>query len=453
MGEKIKHILFDNFAWKIGAIIFAIILWMYCMNITNPIESHWFKVDLQLENYDKLTELNLVLTNESTLRDIKVDIMVKGSRTDLDYLAKNQQLISARLDLGVSNIINSDRLPGETDAYYEVEILDNMGRYEIVHSVRIKVPVALDRIRTRPFAIKTNKIGNVMDGYIDLTPVLTPESISIRESETMLNRIKDVSVEIVLTDVNGDIVKTVTPVAYDFEGNPIDLDLSAYPIGVTVRVLKKEQRSIDRPVIVGEVAEGYAITSIDYEPKTVTVIGTEAELAKLGRLKIDALDVTGLEETKVFDTVDLTQYFKDSEGNDLEIDTEVGTEKKLSVTVNVEKIVSASFVVPVEQINVQGQSSRLYGRIIDENYEVTIRGLESLVKNISEIDFTGSISVYNLDVGTHDVNVLISMPSGIEFDPAAPLPSVKFEVFDPDNIPDDIINLPDEPDTADSTNP
>lgn len=125
---------------------------------------------------------------------------------------------------------------------------------------------------------------------------LVPVSISIEGQESVLNKLKEGDVSVIL-DLNGvNTGKVSLPVSIDKVTVPKAVNvIEISPLSVDLLIEEKVRKSVPvRPIIVGLPAEGFLIKAIEVTPAEVEIEGMRKDVARVYFVKTDIIDVTGV---------------------------------------------------------------------------------------------------------------------------------------------------------------
>jgi len=123
-----------------------------------------------------------------------------------------------------------------------------------------------------------------------------PLSVSIEGQESVLNKLKEGDVSVIL-DLNG--VKTgkvSLPVSIDEVTVPKAVNVTEIsPLSVDLLIEEKVRKSVPvRPIIVGLPAGGFLIRAIEVIPSEVQIEGMRKDVARVYFVKTDIIDITGV---------------------------------------------------------------------------------------------------------------------------------------------------------------
>lgn len=130
--------------------------------------------------------------------------------------------------------------------------------------------------------------------YVLGIPTLSDQEVIIRASQDTLDKIGMVKVLIDVSKVTGDFTKQGTVVAYDQNGQRMDVDILPAVVNATVGVTSPNKTVPVAVSPVGEIPNQMAIDSITYDHQTITIYGQETILGAINTVlvPIDATTLT-----------------------------------------------------------------------------------------------------------------------------------------------------------------
>lgn len=408
ISEYIIKTVSRNFGWKLFSLIFAIIIWFIVMNVINPTEVQSFAVNITLLNQDKLTEKGFSIMNLEDILSKKVDIKIKSTRPALDELSKNKKEITATIDLQQFDIL----YPSDIAEPINVSIIPNIPsnyvyNYEIVNFTPGSIVIQLENITELKKEIVVELTGDVMDGYIATQPEINYNSVTVKGPTSELEKVDTVKVETDISDANSDISRSIAPVVYDSDGNVLE-GLTLYPqnINLSIGINKYGQIPVEKPVLRGNPKEGFVISSVVCNPEYIEIIGDTSEIAKIKRIALPAIDIEGLEATKIF-RFNASDYF---EGADIEIES--GKKSQISVIVNIAQSVKKEIEISSKNFEVQGNNSE-FDVILPDKIFVELTAMDEIFESLDISTIKGIIDIAGLTEGEHTVSVKLELPEGV----------------------------------------
>lgn len=287
--------LTNNFWMKLLSLGIAIVFWFVIINSEDPVESRTFRdVPVKTLNEEQVLEREKVL---EVIAGETVDVEVEGRRSVLDQLTEKD--IEATADLSEVSFMDTVLIKVNVPAYPDVTVLN---------SAENVMKLLFDDYVTERFSFRVKTIGEPMADYYVGDALPSPNIIQISGAKTVLDKIKEVVLEVDVSGRSVDFTTTAVPVVYDMNGDVVSsskltLQMEAEAVAVNVPILASKEMKV-RVVTTGEVEEGYELLAenIDFQPETVRVAGTKEDLEKLGyylEVKVDVDGQTGTIEKNV----------------------------------------------------------------------------------------------------------------------------------------------------------
>ena len=194
-------------------------------------------------------------------------------------------------------------------------------------------------------------------------------------------------------------VKDIPLVAYDTEGNIIDVEIVPKTVAANVVITSPSKEIPVRivPVGIDELAFGKSIKSIESSLSKVTVYGTQEAVDGIEQLDVE-IDVKGLDSNKDYNVT---------------LKKPKGITELSSKTMTVKVVIDDSSTKEFENISVQSEnlaSNLKVQALSDENRQVTVvvSGSEDAINSIQASDIMAYIDLSNYGVGEHEVEVQVT---------------------------------------------
>lgn len=285
--------------------------------------------------------------------------------------------------------IEYENLPDNLKAYIEPKSLD----------------VAIERRATRDFAVDVEfvNLDNLPVGYELGEVEVIPNTVTIVSSEAVIDQIAMVKVYIDVTDLKESIRNREVPISvYDIQGN--DLKVRVEPASVTVSVpVDRPSKTVPLTIATkGKLKEGFEIDSME-APKEIELFGKREILNEVNGLSTKELDVSKIDKSGEYE-VDLDF----PEGV-------VANDETTKVKVNLVQ----SKVFEDLHIDAKGQGNKMVTFVNPDHSRVDVMasGSDTLIRDLVKKDIAATIDVTALKEGKHKVNVQVSGPKDIKFDP------------------------------------
>lgn len=403
MFKNIQKLLTNNLGWKLFSIIGAIILWILVINIINPLETRSFTTTVRFENEETLNKRDLVIANKNDIEDLKISVKVKGKKTALDTLEKNQNRIKATINLqsSIYGITISD--PNYIPIRIDYSGTDTFSTDSISPET---VRVIFEEIETVTKEIQVKTIGEPENGFVTLPAEITPSTVEVKGASSLIAKLDSVKVPIDITGISESLEAKGTLEAYDSSGNIIDgLQLNISEANVKLPINKYKKVPI-RATYEGIQEDGYRFTGADLSMDYVEVVGDKESIDNFNELVLEKINISGFNKTETR-TYDLRKFLPTN------IDIKNGTPNEVTVTINISKEETKQFNVPVSNIIVIGASTNQLS-FNQENISINLNGISSTINNLKLSDIRCSIDLNGYGIGNHNVPVKISVPSGIK---------------------------------------
>jgi YbbR domain-containing protein len=266
-----KERLTRNLSLKILSLLLAGILWIVILNVDDPADTQTFKnIPVTRINESALVSKDKVY---DVISGDTVNVTVKAKRSIIESL--NISDFRATADLSKLSIVNAVpidvNVPGHGD---DVEIIDQND---------LTMKVSIENLATQQFRIEVVEKGKVSEGYYIKEKTARPNMLQVSGAESVINKIKQVVVEIDVTNADESFMKTVIPKVYDKNGTLMDSSKMIFnydEIDVSVDLLKTKVVSLFVDVE-GTPFYGHEFAGIEYEPKQVVIAGEQSELDKV----------------------------------------------------------------------------------------------------------------------------------------------------------------------------
>jgi YbbR domain-containing protein len=392
---KIK--MSENFGLKILSLAIAFILWFIVGNINDPVTVRTISdIPVQIINEDVLESINKVY--EITEGDT-VSVTARGKSSIVKNLKASD--FTATADLSKLSIVDAVPIDISLSSRDANQVDLTLGK---VNTVKVKIE---DRTEVMlPVTVET--VGNVRSGYAIGSKTSSPNLVEVSGSETVINKLKEIRVQVDVDNAYKDISTRQSVKFYDQNGDQVEsASIECETAAVDVNIELWQTKEI--PVVMetdGNVASGYGVVTFEYEPKTVTVAASDEDLEKLTEITLDPLDVSGkkesLEKTITLDTSILPKgvIFQD---NTVDLVAKAVIEKKI----NREISLSSS------DITVKGLKTGEKATFGANSYTIRVESYASKISDITGIAFEPYINVSEIDEDTGRVLVHLTNPNGV----------------------------------------
>lgn len=432
--KKLIRFFTVNLFWKILSVIFAITLWIVAVAINNPIQNKSMLIPLSLINLNELTDNGYILLNQDELESTNVEIIYSATRTMVDSMEDAKDDIRATLDLKPLDIAYGYEMGENIPLTVQVSLPSyltyaNQNFVELESYISISprhVSVVLDQFITREVPVSVNIIGEPVDGYVDTTAVVTPNTIRISGAKSKVSLIKNVETSIDITDATQDVNRSSGIVILDGNREPVsNIEISTSDVEITVPI--KKYKSIPVNVgVTGQVADNFDIISVEIEPTHIEIFGTEEEVDEFKTLALDAINVDDFSETSSIN-IDVRPYLLETSLN-----VRNDTPHEVVVTVNIGAVITKEITVSTQNISATG----LKGSVeLPADISFTITGLQYIIDELDETAIKGNMNLSELAEGTHLAPVEFILPKGVTIISVEPM--LEVTIIDTNSLEED----------------
>ncbi|MGI6361086.1 MAG: YbbR-like domain-containing protein [Bacillota bacterium] len=380
------------FGYKIAAVALAVLLWIYVMQVQNPLTEQIYTVSLEPRNL----AADYILSDQS----YQIQVRVEGNKQFLDNTTAKD--LEAYADFEGLEV-------GQHTVKVEVIAPEQM---EVVSVNPQKVTVNVEKLQTKSFYPEVKIAGKVEGDYMMLTPVVTPEQVKISGSASYLERIDQVYVTVDVSDLNNNFQRSLTIEAADDKGDVITQWLTVTPqfVDVFIPIISQAPEKLVpiEVAIVGEPASGYLMSRIIVEPSFLAIYGDLDTLLEIPNIVTAPIDISGATKTL-------------NQAVDLVVDKRItlGAASKVTVSIQIEASKSRLF----ENIGVyeQNLADQLTAQIKDPTVTARVFGPASSIDALKEGDIMAYVDCSDLGTGSYSLPVKISSPANISSQSISPV--------------------------------
>lgn len=328
-----------------------------------------------------------------------VDITMIGTKANL-YLAKQLPTQAVTVDL-------SDLKVG----VHQVEL-----KYkQSITSVEYKLDPSTVTVVVSPKQSVTKNISEEVVNLDDLDSKLSIESVNLSKDQIIAkgteSKLKEVSSIKALLNINdlsepkvgANKLKNVPVIAYDKDGNIMDIELVPNKVDATINIESpsKEVPLEIVPTGIDSIVFGKSIEKLEANVSKLTIYGPNDVLDSINKVSVN-VDVTDLKDNKTFTkTIKKPKGVRDLSVKTVTVEIKLGDEASTEVS-NVKlsyKNLNSNYVVQVTQ---------------DSTTEIPVilKGVKSVISDISAADIQAYVDLKGLEVGEHEVDVVVTGNDG-----------------------------------------
>ncbi|MBX9957656.1 hypothetical protein H7T43_22535 [Peribacillus simplex] len=367
-----------------------------------------------------------------------VDVTLKGAKSLL-INAKNQRDFKVYVDLSDPAISMGDR----TVTFKISELNEKLVATIDPEYAEVNVQ---ERV-TKEFSVEAEYNSSLLEeGYTAGQPTVSPKTVKITGAKDAIEQISYVKANLEISKgLNETVNSKATVKALDRDLNKLDVTIEPSSVAVSLNVSIPSKTVSIEPKQTGKAKDGIRITSISVDPKEVTLFGSETSLEKIDEInlpvnisKIDGdteleLDLNkpesvqkmslGKAQVKIrTEKVDVDEENAEPVVEEEEPETEQKQE---------EQVVEEKPKPEEEEDEAAAIESKTFNNIQivpvgirdDQDAElesdvtsITLLGEADDLKKITKDDINLTVDVSNLDEGTHDVDLAVTVPEGVEWE-------------------------------------
>lgn len=321
-----------------------------------------------------------------------VDITLIGTKANL-YLAKQLPTQDVIVDL-------SDLKPGVHKVNLRYKQAITSVEYKLDPSVATIV-VSSKKSETRDIEYDVVNL-NKLDSKLAISDVkLDTDEVIIKGTEENLTKVSKIKALVNVSDMidpkaGTNNLKDVPLVAYDENGKVMDVEMVPSKVNSTIEIESPSKEVPIKVVTTGNVVFGKAIKKITTSVDKVTIYGNSKVLDKTDSIQIK-VDVSDLKSNKQYTkTIKKPSGIRDISTKTINIEIELDDEATTELSG-----VRLGYINLDPNYTVQATSESSTEVI------VILKGVESVISNISSTDVEAYVDLKNLGVGEHEVDVKV----------------------------------------------
>ena len=364
MMERLKE---SRWLYILVSVLIAVAFWLYIRNVQNTASDYTiYNVPVQITNSRVLNERGLTV---ASLSQDTVNVTVNAPWSVQRNLNRNNIVatvdVSTITEAGSYELACTPRLPTNvdtTDAYFPA------------NQETQTITVTVDTLTTETMNVEVRLEGNVADGYQAGTPVADPETVTISGTPDAVARVRRVVAVLQAEDLDQSFAGSLPLVMLDADGNEITdtnatLSQDTAYVTMTVGVVKEVDLTVNLIPGGGASADNGTVT-VDIQPSTITVVGTQEELSALTEISLGSIDLAQVIGTSTLTMpIELSPTLENADGV---------TEAQVTVTVS--GLETRSF--DVTNISVINVPDPYVPNLVTTTRTVVVRGSASVLDQI-----------------------------------------------------------------------
>lgn len=394
MKEKLTR----NVGLKILSVLLAAILWLAITNMDDPVRYEIFRdvpVTIKNEGIINTPNQSYVITEGET-----IDFKVAARRSIIESLSDSDFDVTA--DFAHLSKVNSVNINITPKRYKdEIEVVD---RGDVQN-----MTINIEELSQKDFKINVVEKGKVQEGYYLGPESASPNMIRISGPKSRIEQIKQVVVEVDVEGASSFVRKLSEPIALDEEGNVIDPTRLSFShnyieVGLELYLIKEIPLTV---TTTGEPADGYVMTGIEYQPKTIEIAAENSKLSSINSLEV-SWDIAGATGS-IEEFLGLQKWL--DEGVHL-----VGEDTTASVNITIEKLEVKEISIWPNDIELKNKSPYLDSTYITKGpIKVNILGPTSEIESVTRNNLEPFVELLGYSAGTYYLDIATDISQNISF--------------------------------------
>jgi len=386
MKEKLTR----NIGLKVLSIILAAILWLVITNADDPVSTEdFFNVPVEIINKDAIASRDLIY---DIIEGEAIDFTVAARRSIADELTVSDFKVTA--DFAKLSDVYAVTINISCPRYGEdVTVTD--GLYQVMK-------VNLEQLSEKHFKVNVVQKGKAAEGYY-VSEKTASTIIRVSGPKSKIESIKDIVVEVDVSEVTEPFRAIEEPKALDEEGDEIDrsnLTFSENSVAINIGIYKTKTINLQIKAT-GQPAEGYVMTNVEFQPTTIEVAGEDEALKNIQYLPVDE-SITGAKEN-IEKEVSIQEHLED--GIVL-----VGENQTATIYITIEKAETKELTIWPGDIDIRNKSESL-GLTYLTTGPITVRvtGPAKELGNLSRSTLKPYIDLSNYSAGTYAAEIGVDL--------------------------------------------
>lgn len=368
--------------YMIVAVLISAVLWTYVAQSQNPMEEKLYEIPLE---YNNLPAAMAVVDKLDTVK-----VRVQGYSGILENVDTRD--ITAALDLSDANI-------GQYVAKISIELPAGV---QLISVTPVDVEVNIQELESVEVPVEIDYSGvTAKDGCQLLTPTPGTDAVVVSGAKDNVAKIDEAVVRMPSCTLGESYSGTLPVIIYDKNGNSLEDLVEVMPETVDVMLpVVADSPSKVAPIsanLVGEPAEGYAVSRIVISPNIVTAYANQAALDAIDYIYTEAIDIKGAKG-------DISVRVGLVSDDGVRLDNEDGVD----VLVQIERETERTFDnVQIKLVNSNGGNKYI---LSSDVATVTVRGPESVLAALSANNISVEADMAGLQRGRNTVRLIYNSP-------------------------------------------
>lgn len=393
-----KKILTNNIGLKLLSLLFAVVFWLIVVNIDDP------EVSRTIQGIPVTTLDSEVITAKNQVYSIvsgnEVTITVKGPRSEVDKMDKDDFIAEAPF----SEKSNVDAVP--------IYVTFRNSKYDKDCEITQKtmtMKLNIEDIVTKTYEIEINHTSELTSSYYLGKESLEPSSVTVSAPESVINQIKNISVDVDLSSHTEDFTVPLNIKYYSEAGTPVNMGTNVTTNVSTASYSANIYTVREVPLkfgTTGSVADGYELVEVTGEKNTLKIAGPNAAKIESIVFPDELINISDASKNVSVDVDVLAQL-----PSGVSLCNE--SDATMKVTAKIEKLVANTYRLPVSEIDKNNIPSGYTAEIAEQNVNIVLSGLQKYHDEFNVNNLNAYIDLKNTIEGRNEVIVKFTVPEGL----------------------------------------
>ncbi len=290
MNNKVKRpfssYVTNNLALKIFSIIFAIILWSFVINDTNPSRTKVLRdVPIKITGLESLESIGLTLRDDYSEQLFTV---VRASVSHSDFKRIDKDMVTATVD------VSKLSAEGTYDVNVNVLFSGNVD-VSLLSTTPSSISVKVDPLISADVPLNVVTKGTLNEGFVSVAPVY-PETVHISGSNYYVDKITKAVLEVDLSTLEDGDIYTGPCTFYNSLENIVPFTATNVTVDMDIQTTKTVKIDLSDAVKnTDKVQSGYQYDGI--EASSVTICAHAGVLKNMTSVSALAIDLSGKDIT------------------------------------------------------------------------------------------------------------------------------------------------------------
>lgn len=396
------------------SVILAFFIWLGIMNISDPVTVRTISgIPINFTNISYIESKGQSF--ETVEGNDRISIRVSGNRSVVERLTSSN--VTATADL--TQVVDFKSNPVMVPVSVSVPGVSS----EDITVIPSNVQIELEEMKSKDFVLNpTEEDTEPGSGYEVGTMTANPEKITIRGSQSLIDKIDKVNAVVDVSGLTQDSDLSATIKIYDKNGDQLsDSQMSFLTFSVDESNIKVHTvlYAVDSDVKVnartyGTPADGYQVGEITLTPNTIQVVGdanTMDDFRKSGNTititkDSEAINVSGA-SSDVTASVDIGQFLPKG------IRMASGISSTIVANVKILPYGSKAISLDVNTISKNNLGAGLNAVMTDPELDIRVSGSYRTLESLNASQIHASVDLSGKKEGTYSVPVQITLPEGV----------------------------------------